>query len=109
MAFTEEQIRAMTDKERQKMVIAEQNFNCTGNGRYHSAAKKSENMVELLEGAVEIQNIRRSQEWLFGCVMEWKRRIERLPYMNDDMRSAEMSRILNDIAETDIKKHLKQD
>ena len=33
MAFTEEQIRAMTEKERQKMVIAEQNFNCTGNGR----------------------------------------------------------------------------
>lgn len=106
MAFTEEQIRAMADKERQKMVISEQNFNCTGNGRYHSAAKKSENMVELLEGAVEIQNIRRSQEWLLGCVMEWKRRIERLPYMSDDMRSAEMSRILNDIAETDIKKHL---
>lgn len=109
MAFTEEQIRAMTDKERQKMVIAEQNFNCTGNGRYHSAAKKSENMVKLLEGAVEIQNIRRSQEWLLECVMEWKRRIERLPYMSDDMRSAEMSRILNDIAEMDIKKHLKQD
>lgn len=109
MAFTENQIRAMIDKERQKMVTSEKNFDCTGNGRYHSAAKKSENMVELLEGAVEIQNIRRSQEWLLGCVMEWKRRIERLPYMSDDMRSAEMSRILNDIAEMDIKKHLKQD
>lgn len=106
MAFTEEQIRAMIDKERQKMVTSEKNFDCTGNGRYHSAAKKSENMVELLEGAVEIQNIRRSQEWLLGCVMRWKSRIARLPYMSDDMRSVEMTRILEEIAETDTKKYL---
>lgn len=107
MAFTEEQIRDMIDKERQKMVTYEQNYNCTGNGRYFSAAKKSNNMVELLECAVEIQNIKLSQEWLQGCVLEWKSRIERLPYMSEDLKMQEISKILNDISETDINKHLK--